>query len=68
MPEIASLPAEQIFSDYARLIGIGGIAMAGVIGIIKSWSIIVQAVGLATREFKAARPASDLCAGSSTSR
>lgn len=52
MPEIASLPAEQIFSDYARLIGIGGIAMAGVIGIIKSWSIIVQAVGLATREFK----------------
>lgn len=52
MPEIASLPAEQIFSDYARLIGIGGIAMAGVIGIVKSWGIIVQAVGLATREFK----------------
>ncbi len=52
MSEIASLPAEQIFSDYARLIGIGGIAMAGVIGIVKSWGIIVQAVGLATREFK----------------
>lgn len=51
-PEIAALPAQSIFSDYARLIGIGGIAMAGVIGIVKSWGIIVQAVGLATREIK----------------
>lgn len=50
--EIASLPANAIFSDYARLIGIGGIAMAGVIGIVKSWSIIAQAVGLAARELK----------------
>lgn len=50
--EIASLSAQSIFSDYARLIGIGGIAMAGIIGIVKSWGIIVQAVGLATREFK----------------
>lgn len=50
--EIASMAPEQIFSDYARLIGIGGIAMAGVIGIIKSWGIIVQAAGLAAREFK----------------
>ncbi|MCM1292894.1 MAG: oligopeptide transporter, OPT family [Bacteroides sp.] len=45
-------PAEWIFSEYARKIGIGGIAMAGVIGIIKSWPIIVQAAGLAGREFK----------------
>ena len=50
--EIAAMAPEQIFSDYARLIGIGGIAMAGVIGIVKSWSIIVQAAGLAGREFK----------------
>ena len=50
--EIASLPVNAIFSDYARLIGIGGIAMAGVIGIVKSWSIIAQAVGLAARELK----------------
>lgn len=41
-----------IFSDYARLIGIGGIAMAGLLGIIKSWGIIVQAVGLAGRELR----------------
>lgn len=51
-PEIASLDAQGIFSEYARLIGIGGIAMAGVIGIVKSWPIIRQAVGLAGREFK----------------
>lgn len=46
------LAPEKIFSDYARMIGIGGIAMAGVIGIVKSWPIIRQAVGLAGREFK----------------
>ena len=51
-PEIASLAPGAIFSNYARLIGIGGIAMAGVLGIIKSWGIIVQAVGLAGRELK----------------
>lgn len=50
--EIASMEPGQIFSDYARLIGIGGIAMAGVIGIVKSWPIIRQAVGLAGRELK----------------
>ena len=50
--EIASLDPGVIFSDYARLIGIGGIAMAGVIGIVKSWHIIAQAVGLAARELK----------------
>ena len=48
---VASEP-QQIFTNYARLIGIGGIAMAGVIGIIKSWSIIRDAAGLAVREFK----------------
>lgn len=41
-----------IFNNQARLIGIGGIAMAGVLGIIKSWPIIAQAAGLAVREFK----------------
>ncbi|MDE6145716.1 MAG: oligopeptide transporter, OPT family, partial [Muribaculaceae bacterium] len=50
--EMAAMSPQQIFSDHARLIGIGGIAMAGIIGIIKSWPIIMQAVGLAAREFK----------------
>ncbi|MBQ2508077.1 MAG: oligopeptide transporter, OPT family [Bacteroidaceae bacterium] len=42
--------AEQIFT-YSKSIGIGGIAMAGIIGIIKSWGIIKGAVALAGREF-----------------
>ncbi len=50
--ELAALSSQEIFSNYARMIGIGGIAMAGVIGIVKSWPIIRQAVGLAGREFK----------------
>ena len=50
--EIAAMDPGAIFSNYVRMIGIGGIAMAGVIGIIKSWPIIRQAVGLAGREFK----------------
>lgn len=50
--EMAAMAPDAIFKDYARMIGIGGIAMAGVIGIVKSWPIICQAVGLAGREFK----------------
>lgn len=50
MPEAKTLGAEAIFTDYARHIGIGGIATAGVIGIIKSWGIIKGALSLATRE------------------
>ena len=48
-PAMAEVPAEEIFSGSARFIGIGGIAMSGVIGIIKSWGIIKSAVGLASR-------------------
>ena len=51
-PEFQAMDPADIFSGYARMIGIGGIAMAGVIGIIKSWGIITQAVGLASRELK----------------
>lgn len=51
-PEMAAMAPEDIFSTSARFIGIGGIAMSGVIGIIKSWGIIKGAVGLASREFK----------------
>ncbi len=51
-PEFVAMSPDTLFKDYARLIGIGGIAMSGVIGIIKSWGIIQQAVGLAGRELK----------------
>ena len=39
-PDLAAIAPEDIFKNYARYIGIGGIAMSGVIGIIKSWGII----------------------------
>ncbi len=52
LPETAGMSAEGIFTDYARHIGIGGIATAGVIGIIKSWGIIRGALGLAVKELK----------------
>lgn len=51
-PEFQAMAPDVIFKDYARMIGIGGIAMAGVIGIIKSWGIIVNAVSLAGREMR----------------
>lgn len=49
---IGELSAEQIFKDYARHIGIGGIAMAGMISIVKQFGIIKSAMGLAVSEFK----------------
>ncbi|MDE6409590.1 MAG: oligopeptide transporter, OPT family [Muribaculaceae bacterium] len=51
-PEFQAMAPDALFAEYARKMGIGGIAMAGVIGIVKSWPIICQAVGLAGREFK----------------
>ena len=49
---VGDMSAEEIFKTYARSIGIGGIAMAGIIGIIRSWGIIKNAVGLAAKEMK----------------
>lgn len=48
---IGDMSADQIFKEYARHIGIGGIATAGIIGIIKSFGVIKSAVGLASSEF-----------------
>lgn len=53
-PEIATavkdMSPEMIFKEYAKSIGIGGIAMAGIIGIVRSWGIIKSAVSLASKE------------------
>ena len=49
---VGQMAPEAIFKAYARSIGIGGIAMSGIIGIVKSWGIIKSAVGLAAREMK----------------
>ena len=46
---VGEMSPEQIFTSYGKSIGIGAIAMAGIIGIIKSWGVIKSAVGLATK-------------------
>ncbi len=55
--KIGEMSPEMIFTGYARHIGIGGIAMAGVISIIKSWGVIKSSVGLAANEFKGKKSA-----------
>mgnify|MGYP005758085219 CR=1 FL=1 len=47
---IGAMSPEDLFFHYGRPLGIGGIAMAGIIGIIKSSKIIRQALGLAVKE------------------
>ena len=49
---VGQMSPEEIFFTYARSIGIGGIAMAGIIGIVKSWGIIKNAVSLAGKELR----------------
>ena len=48
--EFAAVDPQIIFTSTARNIGIGAIAMAGIIGIIKSWGVIKGAAGLAAKE------------------
>lgn len=52
---IKDMSPEQIFSNYVRHIGIGGIAMAGLIGIIRSSKIIASAFTLAVKEIFGAK-------------
>lgn len=47
MNPFAAMSAEEIFATYVRPIGIGAIAMAGIIGIIKSSGVIGNAFKLA---------------------
>lgn len=47
---VSEMSAEEIFRNYVRHIGIGGIAMAGIIGIIRSSKIIASAFSLGAKE------------------
>ena len=49
----AAMASPEVIFKYAKSIGIGGIAMAGIIGIVKSRKIIAGAVSLAGKELKA---------------
>lgn len=53
---VGDMSPEAIFTSYARSMGIGAIAMAGIIGIVKSWGIIRSAVSLAAHEMKGKSP------------
>ena len=50
MPGMAGVDPQVLFTSYGRNIGIGAIAMAGMIGIVRSWGVIKSAVGLAKKE------------------
>ena len=41
---VGAMSPEEIFRAYGKSIGIGAIAMAGIIGIIKSWKIVVLSI------------------------
>jgi len=56
---IGSMSAEQIFRSYVRHIGIGAIAAAGIMGILRSWRIIVKAFSLGFKELFAGAAAAE---------
>ena len=53
---VSEMSPDMIFKTYARHIGIGGIATAGIIGIIKSFGVIKSAVGIAARPARRSAP------------
>ena len=53
LPGLEATDPQVLFTAYGRNIGIGAIAMAGLIGIVRSWGVIKSAVGLAKKELKA---------------
>lgn len=57
---ISQMSAEEIFSKYIRHVGIGGIAMAGIIGIIRSSKIIKGAISMGVKELFQKKNANDV--------
>jgi len=48
---MGDLDPQLLYTNYGRNIGIGAIAMAGLLGIIKNWGVIAGAFGLVKKEF-----------------
>ncbi|MBP5477226.1 MAG: oligopeptide transporter, OPT family [Paludibacteraceae bacterium] len=48
---MSDLDPQLLYTNYGRNIGIGAIAMAGLLGIIKNWGVIAGAFGLVKKEF-----------------
>jgi putative OPT family oligopeptide transporter len=49
---VSKMSAVQIYSSYVRFIGVGAIATAGIIGIIKSLRVVAGSFGIALRTFR----------------
>ena len=49
---IAQMTAAQIVRNYVRFIGVGAIATAGIIGILKSLRVVAGSFGIALRTFR----------------
>ena len=52
LTSMSTLDPDFIFANYARYIGIGGIAMAGLIGVCKSAGVIKKSLGVALKAGK----------------
>ena len=52
---ISEMGVDDIFKNYVRLIGIGGIAGAGIMGIVRSFPSIVQSFSIGIKGIAAAR-------------
>jgi len=49
---ISHMTAIEIYRNYVRFIGVGAIATAGVLGVVKSLRVVVSAFGIALRTFR----------------
>jgi putative OPT family oligopeptide transporter len=48
---VSAMTAAQIYSSYVRFIGVGAIATAGIVGVVKSLRVIAGSFGIALRAF-----------------
>ncbi|HAH05937.1 MAG TPA: oligopeptide transporter, OPT family [Elusimicrobia bacterium] len=64
MPELAVYPAakpialmgaSEIFRGYVRFIGVGAIATAGIVGILKSLRVVIGSLSIAVKAFQAGK-------------
>jgi len=53
---IGQMTADQIFRNYVRLIGIGAIATAGALGILRNWRVIKSSFSLGFKELGGKKP------------
>ena len=49
---VSGMSAAEIYSNYVRFIGVGAIATAGIVGVVKSLRVIAGSFGIALRTFQ----------------